>query len=378
VKNRLVFVDLLRGWATIVMIEVHVFNAFMIGELRNTEWFGALNFINGLVAPSFLFVAGFVFVVASDRKLEEFRTYGKAFWRQLSRILLIWVVGYGLHLPFFSLYRTIYDSTQSQWTLFFQSDILHCIAIGLLIIFLGRIFIKRDLVYQLFLIAIGVAVVLVAPFVWECDFSVSLPASIAPYLNDKQGSIFPVLPWLGFLMFGAITAFAFKSSHAAGHDVRYFRSLAVIGAVLVVLGAIFIDLPSHIPQASTAIRANPVFFASRLGIVFLLLVACWYYGEWRKTQRSFVLDVSRESLLVYTAHLLVIYGRFWNGNSLAYYYGNTFSVFQSAVATVALVVLMILMAIIWSTLKQKSMPWARFVSYATGIIVLILFIVRKY
>jgi uncharacterized membrane protein len=360
------------------MIEVHVFNAFMIGELRNTEWFGALNFINGLVAPSFLFVAGFVFVVASDRKLEEFGTFGKAFWRQLSRIFLIWVVGYGLHLPFFSLYRTIYDSTPSQWTLFFQSDILHCIAIGLLLIFLGRIYIKRDFVYQLFLIVIGSAVVLVAPFVWERDFSLSLPGYLAPYLNDKQGSIFPVLPWLGFLMFGAIAAFAHKSARAAGKEGRYFQSLAIIGVVMVVAGTLFIDLPSHIPLASTAIRANPVFFASRLGIIFLLLVACYYYAEWRKTQQSFVLDVSRESLVVYTAHLLVIYGRFWNGNSLTFYFGNTFSVLQSAVATVTLIVLMIVMAKVWSTLKQKSMPWARFVSYATGIIVLIVFIVRKY
>jgi hypothetical protein len=76
---------------------------------------------------------------------------------------------------------------------------------------------------------------------------------------------------------------------------------------------------------STAIRANPVFFASRLGIVLLLLTACWYYAERRKTERSFVLDVSKESLLVYTAHLLVIYGRFWNGSSLAYRHGETSS-----------------------------------------------------
>ncbi len=377
-KNRLVFVDLLRGWATIVMIEVHVFNTFMIGELRNTQWFGALNFINGLVAPSFLFVAGFVFVVTSDRKLEEFRTYGKAFWRQLSRIALIWIVGYGLHLPFFSLYRTIYDSTPAQWSLFFQSDILHCIAIGLLVIFLGRIFIKKDVAYQLFLIIIGCATVLVAPFVWERDFSLTLPGIVASYFNDKQGSIFPILPWLGFLMFGAVAAFAYKRARLNGHETQYFRWLMFVGLVLLIAGTLFIDLPSHIPSASTAIRANPVFFASRLGIVFLLLVACWYYAEWRKTQQSFVLDVSRESLVVYTAHLLIIYGRFWNGNSLAYYYGVTFSVLQSAIATLALIVLMILMAKVWSTLKQKAMPWARFVSYATGIIVLIVFIVRKY
>ena len=120
VKNRLVFIDLLRGWATIVMIEVHVFNAFLLTHIKNEAWFGWVNFVNGLVAPSFLFVAGFVFVVASDRKLEEYRTYGKAFWRQLSRIGLIWVVGYGLHLPYFSLTRTLRDSSPEQLVLFSQ------------------------------------------------------------------------------------------------------------------------------------------------------------------------------------------------------------------------------------------------------------------
>jgi hypothetical protein len=82
--------------------------------------------------------------------------------------------------------------------------------------------------------------------------------------------------------------------------------------------------------------------------------------------------------MVYTAHLLVIYGRFWSDNSPAYWYGGTFTLLQTAIATLALMLLMVIMAKVWGTLKQKSMPWARFVSYATGIIVLIVFIVRKY
>lgn len=377
-KSRLVFVDLLRGWATIFMIEVHVFNAFLTADLKNTAWFGILNYINGLVAPSFLFVAGFVFVVASDRKLEEFRTYGRAFWRQLSRISLIWIIGYGLHLPFFSLYRTIYDSTPAQWLLFFQSDILHCIAVGLVIVFLGRIYIRRDKNYQTFLIIVGTALVLIAPLIWEVDFSAHLPGYLAAYFNDKQDSIFPLFPWLGFLMFGAVAAFAHRNARASGTEVQYFRRLTVIAAGLLVGGSLLEDVPHHVPFISGAIRANPFFFASRLGCVFLLLVACWYYAEWRKTERSFVLDVSRESLMVYAAHLLVIYGRFCNGNSLAYWYGATFTTLQSVIAALGLILLMVVLAKGWSTLKQKSMSWARFVSYATGIIVLLVFLVRKY
>lgn len=376
-KSRLVFVDLLRGWATIVMIEVHLFNAFLVAGLKDTGWFKVLNYVNGLVAPSFLFVAGFVFVVSSQRKLEEFRTFGKAFWRQLTRIGLIWVIGYGLHLPFFSLTRTINETTSAGWLAFFQSDILHCIAVGLLIIFLGRILIKRDDYYQRFLAAIGGLTVLVAPLIWDIDFSTRIPGFVAAYLNGQQYSVFPLFPWLGFLMFGAVTAFAYGRARSVGKEVGYFRALAVIGFSLLVCGSLFIELPIRIPNVSTAIRANPLFFASRLGIVLLLLTACYYYAQQRKTERSFVLDVSKESLLVYTAHLLFIYGEYWNEKGLAYWYGGTFSVVQCILATGGLTLLMLIAARGWSWLKQTSMPWARFVSYATGIIVLIVFIVRK-
>lgn len=377
-KSRLVFVDLLRGWATIVMIEVHVFNAFLVEELKGESWFKALDYVNGLVAPSFLFVAGFVFVVASDRKLEEFRSFGKAFWRQLSRILLVWLIGYGLHLPFFSFHRTLYDSTPEQLRQFFQSDILHCIAIGMLIVFIGRIVIHRDAWYQRFLVLVGSFLVLVAPLIWEIDFSIWLPSAIASYLNGKQMSMFPLFPWLGFMMFGAVTAFAHQNARSGGMETRFFRRLLTYGLGLLIAGTLLVEIPVRIPYVSTAVRANPLFFGSRLGIILLLLTACWYYAEKRKTQQSFVLDVSKESLLVYTAHLLFIYGRFWNDRSLADIYGGTWEIPGCILGTIGLVVLMVGTAKVWGWTKKRPFPWARYISYATGLTVLTIFLLRRY
>lgn len=377
-KNRLVFVDLLRGWATIVMIEVHVFNAFLVEGMKGERWFNALDYVNGLVAPSFLFVAGFVFVVASDRKLEEFRSFGKAFWRQLSRIMLVWLIGYGLHLPFFSLTRTLYDSTPEQLLQFYQSDILHCIAIGMLIVFIGRIVIHRDVTYQCFLISVGSLLVLIAPFIWEIDFSLWLPGAVASYLNGKQLSMFPLFPWLGFMMFGAVTAFAHKNARLTGREARFFQRLLQFGLAMVIVGIVLVEIPIQIPMVSTAVRANPLFFATRLGIILLLLTTCWYYAEKRKTEQSFVLDVSRESLLVYTAHLLLIYGRFWNDKSLASVYGGSWSIPECILATVGLTLLMILAAKVWGWTKKRPFPWARYISYATGLTVLTIFLLRKY
>jgi uncharacterized membrane protein len=200
---------------------------------------------------------------------------------------------------------------------------------------------------------------------------------LAGYLNGKSQSLFPLFPWLGFLMFGAVTAFAFKKARGLGKDKEYFTRLSMIGAALLVAGSLLIELPSHFTGVSISVRANPLFFASRLGIVFLLLTACWLYAERRKTERSFVLDVSKESLLVYTLHLLVIYGEYWNGKSLDHWYGGAFSVSQCIIGTLGLMLAMIIIAKVWSRIKQTSMPWARYISYATGILVLIVFIVRK-
>lgn len=377
-KNRLVFVDLLRGWATIVMIEVHVFNAFVFGAVKGQGWFQTLNFVNGLVAPTFLFVAGFVFVVASDRKLDDFRTYGKAFWKQLSRIGLVWVIGYGLHLPFFSLYRTLFDSTPDQLLQFYQSDILHCIAIGMLTVFIGRIVIHSDEWYQRFLILVGSFFVLAAPVIWDVNYSGVIPTYLASYLNGQQGSMFPLFPWLGFLMFGGVAAFVHKKARLADKESTYFQRLLIVGVGLIVVGSLLVDLPARIPTLSTAIRANPLFFASRLGYIFVLLAVCYYYGEWRKTERSFVLDVSRESLLVYTAHLLVIYGRFWNDQSPAAIYGGTFSIVECIGGTIGLILIMVAAAKVWGWTKKRTFPWARYISYAAGVTTLIVFIIRKY
>lgn len=365
-KPRLVFIDLLRGWATLVMVEVHVVNAFVLPEIKEAGWFSVLNFINGLVAPSFFFVAGFVFVVASERKLDEFRTFGTAFWKQIGRITLIWCVGYALHLPYFSYSRTLRETAEQGWLQFYQADILHCIAVGLLILFLARILVTSEVLLRNILVACGTLSVLLAPFLWDIDLLSVLPAPVAAYINGQHYSQFPILNWLGFMMFGGLTAMTYANARIAGKERDFIRTVSWFGAGLILAGSLLIELPADVPVVSKATRANPLFFATRFGIVLLLMALCWHYAERRKTQHSFVLDVSRESLVVYTAHLLVVYGQFWNNHSLAFLYGKTFTVLEAVSATLALIAAMVLVAKFWRWLKQRSLPTARVFSYAGG------------
>jgi uncharacterized membrane protein len=375
-KSRLAFIDLLRGWALIVMIEVHVFNAFILPVSKTTPWFTILNFINGLVAPSFTFISGFVFLFASQRKLESFRTYGPAFWKQLGRIGLIWGTGYFLHLPFFSFRRMITDTTEEGWLSFYQVDILHCIAFGLLVLFISRLLIKNSRAYRVFLCTSGLLVVFTTIFVLDYDFLNWIPAPISAYINSRHYSLFPLFPWLSFMLFGGYFASGYIDAREQKKEKEFILRFALIGALLFVACMIGLELQADVHIFALDIRANPLFFFERLGIVMLLLAACWFYADYRKTEKSFVLNVGRESFMVYTAHLLVIYGRFWNERSPAFYFGGTFNLAECIISTLALLIIMIGAAKVWGWLKRNHLPLARVMFFMVMGTVTLVFLTR--
>jgi len=358
-KSRLIFVDLLRGWATIVMIEVHVFNAFILPPLKETGWYDYLNYVNGLVAPAFIFVAGFVFVYVSERKIEDFRNYGRLFWRQLYRIAQIWIIGYLLHLPFFSWARMVHESSQDDWLKFYQSDVLNCIAAGLLFLFLTRIRIRSNDVYRRFLLTSGLVIAFLTPFIWDIDFNKYIPAPIGAYLNGQHFSGFPLFLWIAFMMAGGYFAMDYLKARNEGSEKGFIKRIGIAGVVMMIGGRLAAALPAYVPHASTDVRANPFFFLERLGVVVLLLIVCWYYAEWRKTEKSFILDASRESLSIYAAHLLVIYGLFYYDMSLSYLYGGKLTILECCLATLALIAVMVYAAKLWSWLKQQHLYLAR-------------------
>ncbi len=372
---RVVFIDLLRGWAGLVMIEVHVVNAFVLPATRTESWFPVLNFLNGLVAPSFLFVAGMVFVFVSERKLDQFRSFRGAFWKQLARIGLVWGVGYMLHLPFFSFRRILQETTPEGWLKFYQADVLHCIAAGLLVLFLMRIALKSERGYRVFLWMSTIVVVGCAPFLWDIDFNEYLHPFAGAYLNGTHFSQFPVFPWLGFLFVGGVTGMSLLRAQKAGTEELHMKQVALWGAAAV-LAALIVGEQFVVPGGSADIRPQPVFFLLRIGVVFLLLAGLWWYVRFRRTDRSFVLDVSRETLLVYAAHLLIIYGTFWNDRSLAGIYGKSLNLWECAAATVLLSGAMIGLAIAWGRIKAASRPLGRSISFAGALIAFLVFLIR--
>ncbi|AFH50855.1 Acyltransferase domain protein [Ignavibacterium album JCM 16511] len=350
-KVRYISADLLRGLVIIIMIEVHVFNAFLQPQLRQTFWFSILNFVNGLVAPSFLFVSGFAFEVSSGSKLDEMRKFGKAFWKKIGRIFQIIIIGYALHLPFYSLSKVIHKSTPQQIESFFAVDVLQCIGFGLLFLFLARLLIKSDKFYHIFILVSLIIVTFISPLLWKIDFNQYVHPLVGNYFNRLHGSLFPIFPWLNFLLAGALFARYFINAREQGEEENFIRKISIAGLITLLSGHIFYS--GLFPKELTSIIPNPIFFLERLGYMLVLFYLCWMADQKLNFRPESVLDASRESLLIYWLHLIIIYGMFWDGKSLALIIGNNLSVIEVSAATIALITLMIIVAKLWGWMKFK-------------------------
>jgi uncharacterized membrane protein len=375
-SSRLVFIDWLRGFSILFMIETHVFNSLLKPFLKDEGWFHVLNFFNGLVAPSFLFVSGWAFVVASTRKLDDLHKFGPAFWQQLKRIGLIWILGYTLHLPGFaySALRRV-DST-ATWQSLLQVDILHCIAAGLSVLLLIRMLVKSERRFGMLLWLGVLAVVLGTPWVWASEWPERLPPAVSGYLAERAYTLFPQFPWLGFLLLGGACAITYNHADETRRTLGFMRRTAITGLVLIAVGYAFARYDFPWPYGSSSVRAHPVFFALRAGYIFLWVWVCWHLQRHPRIPSDWIMTLSRESLLVYVAHIVFLYHLPLGNSSIARMYGKSVSLWECAGVTVALMLLMWVTALSWIWLKSRHKQGSQYLAYAVGVGAAVLFFVR--
>jgi uncharacterized membrane protein len=362
--RRLDFIDLLRGWAVIVMIETHVLNATLLPSLRLELPFKVLDFINGLVAPAFLFASGLAYAVVTRRKINDYLSFGPPLQRQLWRLLFIFIIGYGLHIPKFHFHHLMYEAGPEAWRVFFQVDVLQCIAASLLILQLLLLVLRSERRLYIATAILTVGVVLASPPIWGVDFWTLFPIPLAEYFNGRHFSGFPLFPWSAFLFAGAFMGYRYLR---AGEDaapanlpakVPYIKRVVWAGLALVVLSFLLDPLAASVYPAYDYWRSSPSFYMLRLGLVMLLGAGMFVY-EFRRgvSPRSIVTLIGRESLLVYTVHLMLIYGSYGSGH-FADRVHMSYGYLEVLAASVVLFLLMYLLAWIWSRIR-KAKPAVR-------------------
>ena len=345
------------------MIETHVLNALLQAPLKEEAFFKLLTFVNGLVAPTFLFCAGFGFAISFSRKWDDYTALRSVFWRYLQRLGFILAVAYALHIPLFSLRQMMSLTDPAQWMIFFQADILQIISLTLAGLAILAAVVRSQRPFLAVVSVLTLAIVFGAPFVRAMDHS-ALPIWFRPYLSLQFKSQFPAFPWSAFLMSGSLAGFAFVRARAAGRERVLVNRFAVLSLGAILGALLFEVLPFGIYPNHDFWNGSPEFFFLRLGIVSLMCVALWLYGQRTEAKSSSLLTMfGQESLLVYATHLLIVYGHTFDWSFISLF-GHTLVYWQCFGLTALLIVAMYALAYAWHRLKGMNMRAAHAVQYA--------------
>ncbi len=352
------FVDLLRGFALLVMIETHVVNAYLPQAARSNPLFFWLSFVNGLVAPSFLFASGFSVVLQARRRWEDWLRIGPAFGKQMRRLGFILLVAYYIHLPHFGISRFLVEKDQAFWKRALQVDVLQCIVVSLLVVNVLILLTRRPSVFFWVAAAIAAGAALATPWMWAQDFTGRVPLALALFLNPQGVSLFPLFPWISFLLAGSCVAHLFLNAVAGKTDSRMMRWMLIAGVGAIAAGLAGRAVPWLSAWNVGFYRTSPLYVLIRLGCV-LILCAGLYLMEKRLGWVPHAIRLAgQESLLVYSMHLLLIFSVL-RGKTIAALLGREAGLGVCFLMSAAIVVLMIWMAGLWHGWKRTRPRRAR-------------------
>jgi len=355
--SRVVFLDLARAVATLMMLQGHTADALLGAAYRTGTLFEAWSAVRGLTSPAFLLVSGFAFGVVTVRDIGRARL-AEISRRRLRRFGFFLLLGYALHFPAANL-AGLPAVTPDGWRAFISVDILQCIAASLALLQLVATAVRTPRAFTAASLGLVVMVYALAPWLWRLGSDLPLPEFLAAYLVPATGSIFPLFPWLAYCALGAALGTAYAADGTTASGLRLARRLAPVGAGMLALSLAVRATAMEIPVMEALLVSGPSpvrpsQFLFQAGWVCLVLALLAALSDTVRGRRLPVLQAfARESLVVYVVHLPLVYGSAWN-------YGLRQRVGASLppAAVVACVLLMwgamALLALQWSGLKARS------------------------
>nr|WP_321412739.1 heparan-alpha-glucosaminide N-acetyltransferase domain-containing protein [uncultured Allomuricauda sp.] len=304
--NRLFFVDAMRAWAILMMLQGHFIDGLLDPIYRDTgnTAYNIWLYFRGITAPVFFTVSGFIFtyllIRVPQNGLENPRI-GKGIRRGLQLLL----IGYLLRMNLGGLFKgEIYDS-------FYLVDVLHCI--GLSILGLIGVYVltskKKDYIFPIVLVLITLVLFLFERVYKDWSFSF-LPDFLANYLTKANGSIFTIIPWFGYATIGAFISALFTRFK----NYRYLYPAAIsialtAGYLLIYQSSNFFELVyerTGFNFLEQLLTNNYLFI--RLGNVFVVFAVFMLLRQ--LTTNRTVLKIGASTLSIYVVHFVILYGSF--------------------------------------------------------------------
>nr|MCU0676680.1 heparan-alpha-glucosaminide N-acetyltransferase domain-containing protein [Myxococcota bacterium] len=332
--------------------------------------------------PIFLFSSGMAFGVTTLGKWDEHTHFGRAVLKRFERYAILLGIGYLLQVGDLGL-RYMLELPIDRLHRATAVNALQLIGVVLAFAEAMVLVLRRP---PLFLALMGFAMfgaVLAAPWTWDLALE-GWPVPVAAYVSSTTRSLFPIFPWAGFLLAGILVARFVRGRRKSAKPGLWqlVIPLALASATLVLLGksAPFVGdpFPDH-----NVWKAGPFFFVFRLGVVLgLLAVLCAIdLGISRlksaSSSRAITLlqTLGAETLVVYVAHLLMIYGVF-GLPGLKDRFPKNLGLGESIALVVAVFGTMVAFAWLWHETKKRHPKAFDRVRYALMALVVIVFFAR--
>ncbi|WP_394971692.1 acyltransferase family protein [uncultured Croceitalea sp.] len=305
-SNRLFFIDAMRAWAILMMLQGHFIDGLLDTLFRDPEniFYTTWKYFRGITAPVFFTVSGFIFtyllIKAKDNGWQNPRVK-----KGIKRGLQLLLIGYLLRLNLFGLLvGEVYEG-------FYLVDVLHCIGLSLISIIGIYLLTSKSnkFLFPSILFFTTLILFLFEPYYKQWSFSF-LPEIIANYFTKSNGSVFTIIPWLGYTTLGGFISILFSRFKNFNYFYPTAISLSIaIGLLLIFTssdGFVFLFQQTGI-QLFQMIELNNYLFI-RLGDVFLVFALFMIFRSFMTNKT--ILKVGANTLSIYVIHFVILYGSF--------------------------------------------------------------------
>ena len=301
--KRLKFIDMARSVAILLMLEGHFVDDSLVDVFRDHDntIFSTWYYIRGFTAPVFLTVTGLIFTYLLLQKQDEPYFSNLRVKKGFKRVVELFFWGYML-----------------QW---YSFHVLECIAAGIFTILLLFLLYKLIKVIPLWIYFMFAGMILFTSFLYFQNMPENqhwLPINNvfleSFFHGPKHKSIFPIVPWMGYTMFGSMIGALLHSLHKIVTKYYFAGVFVLVGFILYhyshelleVVDSIWAFISGRNPKI---VRVNWLY--NRLGMVFMELGVLMFIDKLlgkRIKSDSLFLKVGQNTLTIYIIHMIVLYG----------------------------------------------------------------------
>lgn len=312
-KQRLAYIDWMRGLACVLMFQTHCYDSWLGGAARQTSFIRWSQLGGTLPAPLFLFLAGISCALLTDRMRRKGAAPRDIANTTIRRGAEIFGLGMLFRVQEFAL-----GQPWAPWTDLLRVDILN--TIGLSLVLMGILCRMAQSRTATTILATGAAlgVALATPPLWTTWRPRWLPWYLESYVNGvhtydvPQVWLFPIFPWTAFAFAGLAVGFLLFSDWATKNPSRTMALSGAAGGAILFLSSWFDAHPVRFYAVYDYWHTSPNFFLARIGILLVITWAVYAWCRWGFGQRGFspLILLGQASLLVYWVHIEFVYGRF--------------------------------------------------------------------